>query len=77
MSAFEVLVKLVPRAQHPEVAVIILTRLPNQHLWDTATKNGAQAVLYKPMTSGDMLFKAIFKAIAKVAKDHKRPPICI
>src|SRR5678816_2949779 len=47
MSGFEVLAKLVPRAYHPEIVVIILTRLPNPFLLDAAIKNGAQVALRK------------------------------
>ena len=47
MSGFEVLAKLVPRVYHPEIAVVILTRLPNPFLLDLAIKNGAQAAIAK------------------------------
>ena len=70
MSGFEVLAKLVPRVRHPEIAVIVLTRLPNQFLLDLAIKNGAQAALYKETTSGDILEKSIQKAIATVKTKH-------
>src|SRR5688572_17597295 len=43
ISGFEVLATLVPRAYRPEIAVIVLTRLPNAFLLDLAVKNGAQA----------------------------------
>src|SRR5262245_13489956 len=72
MSGFEVLVNLVPRVHQPDIAVIVLTRLPNQYLLGAAIKNGARAALYKPMTSGEMLDKAIAKAISTVQKDRKR-----
>ena len=51
MSGFEVLARLVPRVRHPEIAVIILTGLPNQFLLDLALKNGAQAAFCKTMTA--------------------------
>lgn len=57
----------------PSMAVIILTRLHNRYLWEAARRYGAQIVLYKPMTSGDELNKAVVKTISKVAHDHKRP----
>jgi DNA-binding NarL/FixJ family response regulator len=38
ISGFEVLAKLVPRAYHPEIAVIILTRLPNPFLLDSQSR---------------------------------------
>jgi PleD family two-component response regulator len=69
MSGFEVLAKLVPRARHPEIAVIVLTRLPNQFLLELAIKNGAQAAFCKPMTSGDILDKTVLKAISTVRKE--------
>jgi DNA-binding NarL/FixJ family response regulator len=69
ISGFEVLAKLVPRARHPEIAVIVLTRLPNQFLLDLAIQNGAQAAFCKAMTSGDMLDKTILKAISTVQKE--------
>ena len=54
LSGFEALAKLVPRAYHPEIAVIILTRLPNPFLLN-AIKNGAQVALQKTLGSGDLL----------------------
>jgi len=66
MSGFEVLAKLVPRVRHPEIAVIVLTRLPNQFLLDLAIKNGAQAAFQKMAGSGDLLEQSIRKAISIV-----------
>ena len=66
MSGFEVLAKLVPRTYRPEIAVIVLTRLPNQFLLDLALKNGAQAAFHKTVGSGDLLEQAIRKAIGTV-----------
>ena len=71
MSGFEVLVNLVPRVYQPEIAVIVLTRLANQYLLGAALKNGAQAAFYKPMATGDILDKAILKAISTVPKNRK------
>ncbi len=71
MSGFEALAKLVPRAYHPEIAVIVLTRLPNPFLLDVAIKNGAQAALQKTVGSGDLLAPSILKAIAKVQTLHR------
>ena len=73
VSGLEVLVKLVPRTWHPDIAVIVLTRIGNRFLWDAALKNGAHAALYKPMTSGDMLEKALLKAMAMIPREGKRP----
>ena len=66
MSGFEVLSKLVPRTYHPEIAVIVQTRLFNQFLLDLTIKNGAQAAFHKTAGSGDLLEPAIVKAISKV-----------
>ena len=77
MSGFEVLPKLIPVVQHPEIAVIILTRNPNQYFLEAAIKNGAQAALHKGTTSGDTLGKAILDAIAAVQKDRKRTEVKI
>jgi PleD family two-component response regulator len=72
ISGLEVLVKLVPRTWNPDIPVIVLTRIANRFLWEAALKNGAQAALYKPMTSGDMLDKAILKAMARIRREGKR-----
>ena len=66
ISGFEVLAELVPRAYRPEIAVIVLTRFPNQFLLDLAIKNGAQAAFQKTAGSGDLLEPSILKAIASV-----------
>jgi DNA-binding NarL/FixJ family response regulator len=47
MPGFEVLVKLVPRALHPEIAVIILSRVEYLSIAELAQENGAQAFLFK------------------------------
>lgn len=72
MSGFEVLAKLVPIANHPELPVIMLTRLSNPDLLDLAKKNGAQVGLRKLGTSGDILDQTILKAIATVPRDGKK-----
>ena len=66
MSAFEVLAKLVPRTYRPEIAVIVLTRLPNRFLLDLAIKNGAQAALQKTVGSDDLLEHSMVKAVGKL-----------
>lgn len=66
MSGFEVLAKLVPRTYRPEIAVIVLTRLPNQFLLELAIKNGAQAAFHKTAGSGALLEESILKAISTV-----------
>lgn len=72
MSGFEFLIKLLPHARHPEVAVIVLTGLSNPSLLELALKNGAHAAFRKIMTSGDMLEQSVLKAIATVAGERKR-----
>lgn len=51
MSGFEVLIKLVPIAQRPEIPVVVLTRFSNGSLIQVACQNGAFAALYKSPTS--------------------------
>ena len=70
-SGFEILLRLVPIASHPEVAVVVLTRLTSPSLHNIALKNGAQAVFDKSLTSGDILEKAIFKGISTVRAEKK------
>ena len=66
LSGFEVLVKVVPIARKPNVAVVALTRLACRGLWDLARSNGAYVCFYKPHTSLDDLDRAINRAIAFV-----------
>ena len=72
MSGFEVLAQLVPIGFQPDIAVIVLTHLPNEILLDLALKNGALAALYKPRTSGELLEQIVLRATSTVPKDHKR-----
>jgi DNA-binding NarL/FixJ family response regulator len=74
MSGFEVLAQLVPRPSHPEIAIVVLTGIPNFFLLELALKNGAQAALHKTMTRGDTLDIAIVKAISAVQREkaHQR-----
>ena len=77
-SGFQLLVDLIPVAKRPTVAVIILTRLSNQALWEVAKKNGAYVCLFKPHTSGDHLGEVIQRAIGWVglmAKEDQHQPI--
>jgi len=62
----------VPVASRPEVAVVVLTRLTSSSLLNIALKNGAQTALQKTMTSGDILDKAILKAISTVTAEKKK-----
>ena len=67
MSGFELLIKLVPRARHPDIPVIFLTRRVLYPLRYLALTNGAQAYLVKSQISGDRLDWAIQRAIFAVA----------
>jgi DNA-binding response OmpR family regulator len=58
-SGFELLVELVPLANRPTIAVIILTEISYQSLWTLAKDNGACACLHKPHTKGEDLDRAI------------------
>ena len=71
MSGFEVLAKLVRSTCHPEMAVVVLTGLPNPYLLELALKNGAQAALQKMTPSGHMIEKCILAAIASVKKHRE------
>jgi DNA-binding NarL/FixJ family response regulator len=71
MSGFEVMMQVIPKPRHPEIAFIFLTRLilaPMKHL---ALNNGAQAYLVKSHHSGDDLDRTIHKALASVAPTRK------
>ena len=72
MSGFEILIRLVPRPRHPEVGVIILTRLTTPFL-EAAIKNGVQAAMRKGMGSGDLLNKHVHKTLTTVQRDRKKP----
>ena len=66
MPGFGLLIKLVQRPRHPEMPVIILSRVDLPPLAKLAKNNGAQAFLVKSQTSGDQLSLTIHKAIAAV-----------
>ena len=66
MPGFGLLIKLVQRPRHPQMPVIILSRVDHPPLAKLAKNNGAQAFLVKSHTSGDQLSEAIHKAIAAV-----------
>lgn len=66
MSGFEVLAKLVPQTYRPEIAVIVLTRLPNQFLLDLTLKNGAQAAFQKTAGASHLVEQSILKSISTV-----------
>jgi DNA-binding NarL/FixJ family response regulator len=73
MSGFKVLLDLVPRGLHPQLAVIILSRLNLHALAELAIKNGALAYLVKSRVSGDDLDKVIHQALATVGPTQKEP----
>ena len=75
MSGFQVLFMLIPRAQHPQIAVVILTRYANPFLLDAAIEKGAQTALYKGDTSADILNRAILNAISTVQSN--RQPLAV
>ena len=71
MSGFEVLVHLVPRATHPEIAVLMLTHVTLPAMATFALNSGAQNYLIKSRVSGDYLDRAIQRAIAFVSPRNK------
>jgi DNA-binding NarL/FixJ family response regulator len=66
-SGFEILIDLVPDRQHPDIAIVVLTRLHSTTVHQIALEYGAQAVLVKHRTSPQLLNKAIQTAISSVA----------
>jgi len=72
MSGFEVLLNLVPKPCHPEVAFIFLTRLTLSPMKQLALNNGAQAYVVKSHSSGDELDITIQKALANVAPSRRQ-----
>ena len=67
-SGFEALFALVPNRQRPSIAVIVLTKLPYQNLYELVMHNGAFACLHKRHTSAAALDQAIQKAIASIPR---------
>jgi len=63
-SGFEVLMALVPRASRSQIAVIVLTQLTHQGLWELAKNNGAYVCFVKRHTTGEDLDRAIRRAVA-------------
>jgi CheY-like chemotaxis protein len=76
-SGFAVLMKLVPFASRPHVAVIVFTELTHQGLWELAKRTGAYTCMAKKFTSGEDLDRAIQRAVAFVEQmpkeDRYRP----
>ncbi|HEU4686345.1 MAG TPA: response regulator [Nitrospira sp.] len=73
MSGLEVLVKLVPRAYRPEMAVVFLSHITQEGMGRLAKNNGAQAYLIKSLISGDDLDLAVRRAVATVGPARKEP----
>src|SRR6476620_1097728 len=74
MSGFGVLLKLVPKPRHPEIAFIFLTRLTLSPMRQLALNNGAQAYVVKSHSSGDELDITIRKGLANVAPSLRQEP---
>jgi DNA-binding NarL/FixJ family response regulator len=72
MAGFGLLIKLVGNVCHPEIAVIMLSRVDLAPIAELATDNGAQAFLVKSRASGDQLNMVIHHAIATVARSNAR-----
>ena len=54
------------RTYRLEIAVVVLTRFPNEFLLDLAIKNGAQAAFQKVAVSADLLEVSLLQAISTV-----------
>jgi DNA-binding NarL/FixJ family response regulator len=76
-SGFQVLLDLVPLVSRPYLAVIILTTISYQSLWDLARDSGAYACFFKKHTTGEDLDRAIQRAVSIVGQlpkeDRYRP----
>ena len=73
-SGFQTLVDLVAIASWPYVAVVVLTHMTHQGVWELAKENGAYACLAKRFTSGEDLDRAIQRAVAFVGRLPKEDP---
>jgi DNA-binding NarL/FixJ family response regulator len=72
-TGLDVLEDLVPVADKPQVAVIVLTRIEHRSLWDLAKEQGAYICFNKQHTSGEDLDRAIQRAVAFVGQmNHSR-----
>ena len=63
---FRLLTDVVPIPSSPHVAVIVLTLMTHQGVWELAKQYGAYVCLTKKFTSGEDLDKAIQRAVAFV-----------
>ena len=64
MSGFEVLAKLIPVANEPNVPVVVLTAIDNGPLLQAAESKGAFLALQKDLTSADELVTHICRAMS-------------
>jgi DNA-binding NarL/FixJ family response regulator len=72
-TGLDVLEDLVPVANRPQVAVIVLTRIEHRSLWDLAKEHGAYTCFNKQHTSGEDLDRAIQRAVTFVGQmNHSR-----
>jgi DNA-binding NarL/FixJ family response regulator len=72
------LVKLVPIASRPQIAVIVLTMITARGVRDIAKQNGAYECFVKQHTSGEDLDRAIQRAVALVGqlpKEDRYQPV--
>ena len=68
MPGFGLLIELVQRPRHPNMPVIILSRVDLPSVAQLAKNNGAQAYLVKSQISGDVLNNTIHEAINRVPR---------
>jgi hypothetical protein len=67
-AVFTVLRLLVPRANKPNMAVIVLTQLMHRGVRELARTNGAYVCFVKRHTTGEDLDRAIQRAVALVGQ---------
>jgi DNA-binding NarL/FixJ family response regulator len=70
-SGFELLMTLVSCASRPQVAVIVLSHMTHQGVWELAKQSGAYTCLAKKITSGEDLDRAIQRAVSLVGQMPK------
>jgi response regulator RpfG family c-di-GMP phosphodiesterase len=72
MSGFQVLAHLVPRATHPEIAILMLTHVTLPAMATFTLNSAAHKYLIKSRISGDYPDRAIQRASAFVGPRNKR-----
>ena len=70
-SGWQTLINLVPIANKPDIAVVVLTTMTHRGVWELAKQNGAYVCLAKQFTSGEDLDRAIQCAVAFVGEMPK------